>query len=327
MEYPINCPGFDDGALVVRTAGVFSGAKVLLNGVALKPKKDIAVVQDNNGKEVQIRINTHYIDPVPSIQIGDETLDLVRPLTWYEYVWMGLPILLMHAGGSLGGMLGLGAAYINTRIIRGSAETKVKYIQSGAVSLGAALCYLGASAGLMYALNTYLPSPAVKISSGITAYKNKQYDEAVLDFSKAIELDPNSYDAYMARSRTYMAKGDYAKAIDDQTRMITLNPKGAYGYSSRMSAYLRLGKFDKALEDCSKIISLVPNNPDAYTLRAEIYGMTKDYDKAIEDYSKVIELDPKHGKAYAARAAVYVAMGEPEMAAADQEKAKSLPQE
>jgi len=40
----------------------------------------------------------------------------VRPLYWYEYGWMALPILLAFAGGGLGALVGLGAAHLNSRI-------------------------------------------------------------------------------------------------------------------------------------------------------------------------------------------------------------------
>jgi tetratricopeptide (TPR) repeat protein len=48
------------------------------------------------------------------------------------------------------------------------------------------------------------------------AYEKKgQYDKAISDFTKAIEINPRHADAYYSRGVVYYYKKDYEKALDD----------------------------------------------------------------------------------------------------------------
>ena len=53
---------------------------------------------------------------------------------------------------------------------------------------------------------------------GATYYQIGDYDRAIEDYSKAIELNANYVDAYLNRGITYNDKGDYDRAIEDYTK-------------------------------------------------------------------------------------------------------------
>ena len=95
-----------------------------------------------------------------------------------------------------------------------------------------------------------------------------RYDDAIVEFGKAIELDPN----------------------------IELGPNYAAAYSKRGSAYTYEGQYDLAIADYNKAIELDPNielGPDyavAYYNRGSAYTYKRKYDLAIADFNKVIEL-------------------------------------
>jgi tetratricopeptide (TPR) repeat protein len=50
---------------------------------------------------------------------------------------------------------------------------------------------------------------------GIVYEKKGQYDKAISDFTKAIEINPGHADAYYTRGVVYYYKKDYEKALDD----------------------------------------------------------------------------------------------------------------
>lgn len=57
------------------------------------------------------------------------------------------------------------------------------------------------------------------------AYHNKgDYDKAILEYTKAIELDSGAAKAYSNRGVAYCNKEDYGRAITDFTRAIELDP-------------------------------------------------------------------------------------------------------
>ena len=87
--------------------------------------------------------------------------------------------------------------------------------------------------------------------------KRHQYEEAIADFNKAIELNPRLVTAYLERGRTYMSgKGQLDQAISDFSKTIELNPRFAQAYYNRGNAYYHKGEYDKAWEDVHKLQSL-----------------------------------------------------------------------
>ena len=59
-----------------------------------------------------------------------------------------------------------------------------------------------------------------------TAYASKkEYDRAIADYTKALEIDPKHISAYNDRGLAYTSKGDYERAIADVTRAVELGAK------------------------------------------------------------------------------------------------------
>ena len=68
-----------------------------------------------------------------------------------------------------------------------------------------------------------------------------QYDQALFDFTKAIELNPKDADAYINRGFVYDKKGQYDQAISNFTKALEINPKYAEAYCNRGIAYGKKG--------------------------------------------------------------------------------------
>jgi len=66
-----------------------------------------------------------------------------------------------------------------------------------------------------------------------TAYASKnEYDHAIADYTKAIEIDPTYVNAYNSRGIAYTNKGDYRNAIADVTRAVELSTKPTSPHTS-----------------------------------------------------------------------------------------------
>ncbi|MBC7750343.1 MAG: hypothetical protein H7Z73_01305 [Candidatus Saccharibacteria bacterium] len=95
---------------------------------------------DGTTKNIQLKFN--FIDPIPKVKIDNEVIDVAPPLSWYEYVWIGLPIVLMFIGGALGGMVGALFTNANGRIFRSERSGISKYGLSAALTISAFMSFI-----------------------------------------------------------------------------------------------------------------------------------------------------------------------------------------
>jgi len=142
MQIPISHAAFKGQNLALETAGFFRGARILHNGNPVERSKGGYAVRSNAGPEVSIKLKSNFLDPIPKVVIGDETLLLARPLTWYEYLWIGLPVLLVFAGGAIGAVVGISATYTSARIFRSDRGALAKYALTGLVSVVSLVVFL-----------------------------------------------------------------------------------------------------------------------------------------------------------------------------------------
>jgi hypothetical protein len=135
MRIEIKHPAFKSQRLSVETGSIFAGPRLLLNGVVLKRKGRSYLVGSDSGQELAIKVMYNFMDPIPKVKIGEETIELAKPLQWYEYAWIGVPMLLVFAGGALGGFVGAGSTVVNGRIFRSDRGAFSKYALAGVTTL------------------------------------------------------------------------------------------------------------------------------------------------------------------------------------------------
>lgn len=110
------------------------------------------------------------------------------------------------------------------------------------------------------------------IDKGIVFAKAGKYDEAISEFNKTIELNPNTAEAYYNRGYTYGLKGNPDQSISDLTKAIGINPNFVEAYKMRASAYLLNREFDKAWNDVHKLEAMGYKNAQFTELLKEASG-------------------------------------------------------
>ncbi len=133
-------------------------------------------------------------------------------------------------------------------------------------------------------------------------------------------------DAY-SRGDEFANSGQYDLAIVEYTKAIELDPKVAEAYNNRGRAYIHKGQYDQAIADCNKALEIDPGHTYAYFHRGYAYAMKGQYNLAIADFTKVIELDPKYANianTYYGRGVAYCAKGQFDLAISDLNNAKKL---
>jgi tetratricopeptide (TPR) repeat protein len=90
----------------------------------------------------------------------------------------------------------------------------------------------------------------------------------------------------------------YIDAVKDFNKAIDANPNHLKAYYNRALAKGRLDDFKAAIVDLNKLVELDKNYVNAYYSRAYWNDLSGSYDEAISDYKKVIELDASYKEAY-----------------------------
>ena len=169
------------------------------------------------------------------------------------------------------------------------------------------------------------PDYAFAYNNRGAVYRNKgEHDFAIEDCNKAIQLKSDYAEAYSNRGAAYRNKGKIDRAIEDYDIAIQLKRNFDKAYYNRGLAYHEKGELDLAIKDYSKAIELNPKLVHPYNNRANAYRQKRQFDKAIEDCDMAIELDPKLGLAYYIRGEVWLNLKEWEKAQTDLKVAKDL---
>ena len=96
------------------------------------------------------------------------------------------------------------------------------------------------------------------------------YDEALADFSRAIELGPITRGPSAAAARLPEMER-YEEALADFNRAIELDPDLRLGIGSRGEIYRLMGRYDEALADLNRAIELDPGYALAIGSRGQTY--------------------------------------------------------
>jgi uncharacterized Zn-binding protein involved in type VI secretion len=148
-EYPVDLPELPGRGVVVRPAGAFSPPQLLVDGMPVARERGGRYPVPDGGGTVVIRVKAVPFDTLPALDVNGRVVRLAPPLRWYEYVWAGLPFLLLLVGGALGGGIGGAAAYANVSIFRGARGAAAKYLLTGLISLGALVAYAVVGSALL----------------------------------------------------------------------------------------------------------------------------------------------------------------------------------
>ena len=143
MRVPLGIDGVS-GSLEVETAGWFRPARLFIDGQPAPkgPKRNRYLITRDDGIQVMLQLKQVFIDPVPQVLLDGEVIQLVEPLSVFQWIWSALPIILIFFGGAIGGGIGGAAFWINTRIFRSEMSITEQYILVGLLSAIAVTVYL-----------------------------------------------------------------------------------------------------------------------------------------------------------------------------------------
>jgi tetratricopeptide (TPR) repeat protein len=122
--------------------------------------------------------------------------------------------------------------------------------------------------------------------------------------TKQIEADPKNPVNYFNRALGYRWKGENELAIEDYSKAIELKEDFYQAFYNRSVIYYQLEKTEEAISDIEKVLEINPDVAYAHFFYGFILFQTEDYEAALKSLDRAIEIDPKYKKAYHLRAQV-----------------------
>lgn len=201
---------------------------------------------------------------------------------------------------------------------------------------------------------------------GISLYNQGKYTEAIVEFKKALELEPDHYDAHYHLGIVYYAKGMIDESLTELKKAIDINPdepkahyniafayvakvnvaealaeyqkaielfaarkdkKEAEGYLYMAVAYSLIEKNEEAFVACKKALEINPDLEDAHYFLGVCYYKKNMVDEAIASFKKVVKLNPNSEKAHNLLFTIYDKIGKVEEAIEEDRILKQIAKE
>ncbi|MCF8225271.1 MAG: tetratricopeptide repeat protein [Bacteroidales bacterium] len=126
--------------------------------------------------------------------------------------------------------------------------------------------------------------------TGEDFYEVKKYKDAIEQFSKAVELDPDYDDAYLLRAASYEYLDQYEKAAQDYERALVFNEKDEEIHYMAGNAYYMSGQYGAALSKLNDALVRKSKYPEALQVRIKVFLALKRYDAALADCKAALNM-------------------------------------
>ena len=135
-------------------------------------------------------------------------------------------------------------------------------------------------------------------SRGIELADRGWLDEAVKEFKKAIELDPNSAHAHDNLATVFAEKKQFRGALDEYLVALRLEPDSATAHYN-LACFLSAHAIDFAISEYREAIELEPDYPDAHLNLGLTLADVDRNEEATQELKRAVELDgsdplPRH---------------------------------
>jgi tetratricopeptide (TPR) repeat protein len=174
------------------------------------------------------------------------------------------------------------------------------------------------------ALELFPNSGMAHWSLGDAQYDMNDYTAAVASYNKAIELGVTSAEIYVDLADAYDIQDKTEPALENYAKAIALDPKSVRALRNRAITFFRLNRLDDAITDLSAAITLDPKSDLAVFYRGRAYAAKEQLDLAISDFGAAIKLNPNDARYYYQRAFNLEGKGDQEAALKDYDSAIAL---
>lgn len=169
--------------------------------------------------------------------------------------------------------------------------------------------FLAICVGFAVLLTSCAGDPKKHIARGEEFLSKRKFQEAIMEFRAAADIDKSSADAHWGLARAREGQGDVIETINELRQTIDLK-------SDHLDAKTKLGNYfllvtPPQIQDAEKmldeIFTINPNFIEAHILKASVFSAQKKSDQEVIDVlNQAISLDPNRVESYLSLARFYM---------------------
>jgi len=144
-------------------------------------------------------------------------------------------------------------------------------------------------------IEKYPKEKEVFLSLGTSYFNRGAYDKAVIEFNKALELDPNYGEVLNMLGYVYLEMGDPSKAVEYLKKYVSLSPGEANPLDSLANAYFAMGRLDEAIANYKEALKINSGLDSSYFSVGYIYALKAEYAEAMRWLDQYIAVAPSPG--------------------------------
>jgi tetratricopeptide (TPR) repeat protein len=160
--------------------------------------------------------------------------------------------------------------------------------------------------------------------SGNRYFEKGQFSEAAIEFSNAVQVDPQYAAAHFKLGESYLKMQRFPDAYRELDRTVELDPSNTKALLD-IGLMLVAGRSYGQVEPIAKrMLDSDPNNADAHLLLSELLHVQGKLDAAFQEIKKAISLDPKDPRFYVQLATLQTSRGQSDAAQVSLQKAVEI---
>jgi tetratricopeptide (TPR) repeat protein len=136
------------------------------------------------------------------------------------------------------------------------------------------------------------------LASGDRYFDKGDFANAIVEYRRALQVDPRLGPARYKLGKAYMATNDYRSAYTEIVRAADLMPNDVDAQLLAGQAFLFSGQFDGAKQRAARVLSKHPKNVDAQILLGNALAGMKNLSAAITEIQRAIDTDPQRVFSY-----------------------------
>jgi tetratricopeptide (TPR) repeat protein len=121
-------------------------------------------------------------------------------------------------------------------------------------------------------------------------YEAGNYETALKKCDSALAYDPDYGDAWVVKGIVLKKMGQSEKALECYTKAVQVEPTNYWAYLNRAEFHHASKRLREALADYTKSIELRPQEPDPYSGRSAVHSDLQMAQAAADDAAKAAEL-------------------------------------